>query len=440
MNIFQSKVIIKIIIILCLSILLRFWRLGETMQFIGDFGWYYLQAKDVLLNHTFPLVGITSSVPILKQGAVWTYLLAGALYLGKFDPLSGGILGGFLGTLGVLGTYFTAANIWNRKVGLIAGLIGATFPFIIFHDRIPFQTTAIFPVTVLFAWIFLKGKINNAADMFLLGLVWGILFQLELAAFIILPVIIIVYLIKQVKLTSINLLSLMAGAFWGILPFWIYDLKNGVFIQIIGFAAWFITKVYENMLTLIILGIIVFVFRKWVILLKNIDIKNVFIIIWSLTGVLSFIIRGIYSEAYIPLIYFPILVIFGIFFDKLINKSKYLGASVFSVILIINIFSVIKRINSGEMISSGYRNRLESAKIILEESRGRPVSFVYTGPSAQFQSGDNHWKYLLWWEGVVLSDKPDVIYSITEKPYNIPKGFENVRNIGNFTIGVKTSL
>src|SRR3989344_1721221 len=51
-----------------LATVLRFYRLSETMTFIGDQGRDYLAARDMLLTGKWPLTGIPSSIPWLHQG------------------------------------------------------------------------------------------------------------------------------------------------------------------------------------------------------------------------------------------------------------------------------------------------------------------------------------------------------------------------------------
>lgn len=70
------KIIFLLIAILIIGAFLRFDRLPQLVAFIGDQGWFYLSARDVLLSGNIPLVGITSSHTWLHQGPRWTYLLA----------------------------------------------------------------------------------------------------------------------------------------------------------------------------------------------------------------------------------------------------------------------------------------------------------------------------------------------------------------------------
>jgi len=87
-----NKFSVLIIFTLLLSLVLRIYNLSQNMTFIGDQGWFYLSARDLLISHQIPLVGITSSHTWLHQGPLWTYMLAMVLFISKFNPVSGAYL------------------------------------------------------------------------------------------------------------------------------------------------------------------------------------------------------------------------------------------------------------------------------------------------------------------------------------------------------------
>lgn len=143
---------IFLIAVLAFAAFMYFFRIGERMMFIGDFGWYYLSAREMLLNGEIPLVGISSSVPVFKQGAIWTWLLGLSLMIGKFNPISGAVLTGAVGVISIWGVFKLVSSWFSEKAGLIAAILATTSPLIIVHTRMPFITALIFPITLLVAW------------------------------------------------------------------------------------------------------------------------------------------------------------------------------------------------------------------------------------------------------------------------------------------------
>src|SRR5260221_5098084 len=66
-----QKRIYLVIVILVITVFLLFYRLSDLMPFIGDQGWFYMSARDMVLYRQMPLVGITSSHVWLHQGPYW---------------------------------------------------------------------------------------------------------------------------------------------------------------------------------------------------------------------------------------------------------------------------------------------------------------------------------------------------------------------------------
>ncbi len=113
------------------------------MVFIGDQGWFYLSARDLLVGKEFPLVGIPSSHPWLHQGAYWTYLLAIALSIGRFHPVAGGYMGILFGVLGVSAIYLVTKTFFTKRTAFIATSLYAVSPLVVAHARMPYHTTPI---------------------------------------------------------------------------------------------------------------------------------------------------------------------------------------------------------------------------------------------------------------------------------------------------------
>ena len=103
---------VLVICIFLFALFLRVFRLESQMMFIGDFAWFYLSARDLLLTHNIPLVGIASSQTWLYQGPLWTYMLAVVLKLFSFSPLSGGFLAGGVGVFFRVFVYLAGPGIF----------------------------------------------------------------------------------------------------------------------------------------------------------------------------------------------------------------------------------------------------------------------------------------------------------------------------------------
>ena len=231
--------------ILGISVFLSLFRIRELMIFIGDQGWFYLSARDMLINGQIPLVGIASSHPWLHQGPFWTYLLASFLWIFHFNPVSGAYLTAFLGALSVLMMYLVGSALFSKRVGLLASLFYATSPLIIFYMRLPYHTSPI-PFFVLI-YIFFLNKVVQGKSIYLpmtLTLL-SILYNFEIATStlgVVLVGVLICKIIKKKilinKILNKKIVILSVIAFiTPLLPMILYDVKNG-FPQTLKFAAW----------------------------------------------------------------------------------------------------------------------------------------------------------------------------------------------------------
>ncbi|MDP2685434.1 MAG: glycosyltransferase, partial [bacterium] len=114
-----NKTSIFVLFILALAFFLRIFNIENNMPFIGDQGWFYLSAREMLINGQIPLVGIASSHPWLHQGPLWTYMLAGVFWLVGFNPLNGAYLTNVLGILSDMMVYIDGSEMLSRRMGLI---------------------------------------------------------------------------------------------------------------------------------------------------------------------------------------------------------------------------------------------------------------------------------------------------------------------------------
>lgn len=406
-----------LIAILLIAGFLRFYKIDELMPFIGDYGWYYLQARDMLLSGKIPLVGIPSSVPILRQGAVWTWLLALALRLGNFNPVSGAILTGVIGLSSILGIYFLVRQLTNKKVGVICALTVATLPTLVYLDRSPFQTALIFPLTLLVAWLTFQARRENPKYTLALGFCLAILFQVELVCFILLPITLLT-LISARYITFRKLILIFTGGFWGLLPFFIYDFQNKVFIQTIGFLVWMLIKFFEFVLSLNILSFLILLILSFLFLgiifnyLGRFGFLEKFIFIWLVTSVAGFKIRGIISSAYLPVVFSPSILTFALFINFIIKKSRIFGYLVLTIFILGNTFFVL---NSFGVKKGIYlRDRLRVVDRIIVEANGEDFDISYIGPGDEFHSADNHYHYLLWLRGYEPKKDSRLVFKIFE--------------------------
>nr|MBI5456071.1 glycosyltransferase [Candidatus Levybacteria bacterium] len=247
-----NKTSVVLSFILLSAFFLRIVNLSVSMPFIGDQGWFYLSARDMLIEGKIPLVGITSSHTWLHQGPLWTYMLSVALLLGKFNPLSGGILTAIFGLGSTYLMYKLGSRLFSQRTGLIAASLYAVSPLIVFFERIPFDPSVIPFFTILYFYAVFKWVTGNIKFFPLILFLIAILYNLELATFtLFFPfILILIYGFVKRKNFVIKLLNFktfiysLISLLIPMIPILIYDFSNG-FKQTVIFLGWIIYKPFS---------------------------------------------------------------------------------------------------------------------------------------------------------------------------------------------------
>ena len=430
-------------LILSMSVFLGFFRIGELMTFIGDQGWFYLSARDMLMGGHIPLVGIASSHPWLHQGPFWTYLLVPFLWLFNFDPVSGAYLTIFLGILSVVGIYILGSALFSKRVGLIASLLYATSPLAIYYMRFPYHTSPI-PLVVI-ALIFSLYKIveNKLSylplSIFLLSILYN--FEIATAVLWIVPIGILGYKLyknkihfKEIlnkKILTLSVIALIVPLFSMIL----YDIKNG-FPQTLKFIAWTFYRiiflfgynpqhefsiekiiimfnfVFDNFAKLIfaqsglVSFVIVTVLFGWVLhsFFKNRKTKNYnLIFILFLIPLLLIILNQTPSDAYLPILFPTSVLMIALLVDHIMRiKKMFIPILIITIVIAFgNIFFMFKNDFTFDKSSRVFTlgKRLQAAKEILNIAEDKDYNLIGKGPGSEHESFTMNYEYLMWWLG-----------------------------------------
>jgi hypothetical protein len=439
--------------ILATALFLGFYKINELMAFIGDQGWFYLSARDILLSHQIPLVGIASSHPWLHQGPMWTYLLAFFLWLFNFNPVSGAYLSIAFGILSVLGIYLLGSALFSKRVGLIASLLYAASPLATYCMRLPYHTSPI-PLLVI-ALTFFIYKINkgdyNYLPLSILSL--ALLYNFEIATTVLWGVLVglLIYKFIKDKNTSKQIFNKKIMFFSGIfliiplLPMILYDIGNG-FPQTFKFLAWIFYRMISlvgynpqqafsiskigimieflsvNFVKLIFISsgyISFFIFTFliiWIVFLflqRKISNAYITILLMFFIPVSFVILNQVPSDAYLPMLFPITILLVSIFFDYFMSISALLVPLIIFIILIVvgnitymitNDFSFDKNLNQLTL-----SKRILISKQILNLAGNKSYNLKGKGPGSEFSSFTMNYEYLTWWLGHGPSKKNEKV-------------------------------
>lgn len=450
-----NKESLFVFFLLIFAFLLRIHNLSQNMVFIGDQGWFYLSARDMLLTGQIPLVGITSSHTWLHQGPLWTYMLSVVLFISKFNPVSGAYLTALFGVATVFLMYKLGSLMFSAKTGFIAAALYATSPLIIFSDRMPFDPSPIPFFVVLYLFALFKWVQGNVKYFPLTIFLLAILYNLELATFILFfpfSLFLIFGFVKNrhwaknllnKKIITISFAALIVP----MLPVIVYDFSHG-FKQTVVFLGWtfykpfsfllknssdglifnsdsvvnFLLNNFGKIIFQINIEIAILIFIASLIYLFYLNFKKIkfesaeFVLLFLLTiSIVGILINQTPSDAYLPTLFpfliFKIALFFEFFFKQKI--TKYFALFILIVLVLLNAYASLKN-NYGLSLSQ----RLRTADVIINFTKNNEFNLIGKGPGSQFESFTMNYEYLLWWKGHPPSKSFQKTRIVIEETYN----------------------
>ncbi|MBK8985929.1 MAG: hypothetical protein IPM39_07580 [Chloroflexi bacterium] len=143
---------------LLLIVLLAGWlRLGWPG--VNSFGFDEARVSDMALQMArqgkFAALGMQSSTGVPNFAAsVWLFTLPYAL---STNPLAATSLVGWLNTLAVVGMWWLGRDAWGKTAGLVAALLYAASPYLVFYSRSIWSQNLLAPLAVLWATAIVAG-------------------------------------------------------------------------------------------------------------------------------------------------------------------------------------------------------------------------------------------------------------------------------------------
>lgn len=330
-------------LILACAVLIRTYHIRTDTIFIGDQGRDFLAAKDILISHKLPLLGIPSSLPRFRQGPLYIYFLSIVFLVSSNSAQAAGLSAALLGILAIVGVYLLC-----KEEGKVLATASAFFVSIssmaILHSRMPFVINPIPLLTVLYFHQLLRLSQHKRWSLFGVGIAFGLLFQCELAIFPLLLLIPYVMLRAKIKLFPNGFISFF-GLIIALSPKVLYDFSHH-FSQLGGFLVWVLYRVATLLIphirhhgtgapliqivttvgqylasiftsstnSAVIFLWFILLFLSLVFALKTVR-QNVSTVSLSLASFLlmlvAFFIHSAPSEAYFPILIIPIAILIG---------------------------------------------------------------------------------------------------------------------------------
>jgi len=451
-NFLTSKFLI-VIFILTIALFLRIYKLNDLMMFIGDFAWFYISARDMLLTGNIPLVGITSSHTWVHQGPLWTYILAIPLLISNFNPLSGAYLTAIAGTVTVFFIYKIGTQMFSKFVGVAASALYATSPLVIIHSRMPYHTSIIPLMTLLFVFFIYKWVKGDIRFLPFVFFALGVLYNLELATMVFWILLLIVFVYGVVKRESwfreaINFKIILMSVFSFLLPMLpmiIYDInKHSGFYQITAFLRLAKTYLFSPSHTPLFEAMpnifsSLFIYNQRLVFLANGTIAFLLTVIsffyllvrhsgdpdlsgdsripivhrdsgqarmtvtslsllglWIGIPIFGIIISRTASEAYIPMLFPAIILSIAFLFNYFYKRKAFITLAALIFLVVTNGYLLVAEnylMGKPHGYGTPFSKILKVSEKIVKESDGKKYNLIPGSKGIQLES----FEYLTWW-------------------------------------------
>src|SRR5581483_1157774 len=218
--ILQNKWILVLFVLFAFHVFLRFYQIEIRNQFTWDQVDNAWAAKDILVDHKLPLLGM-----VAKQntnfyiGPLYYYLITPFYWFSNLDPIASGIFAGISSIVTFFVIFFVVKKTFSTEVALVAVFIHTFAMYIIELDRIQWPINFVAPVSLLIFFFLRKVMLGEVKYVYPLFIFLGISFHLNFTA-VYFPIIILLSLpfFPKTRKMLINLLLALPTFFIWLVP------------------------------------------------------------------------------------------------------------------------------------------------------------------------------------------------------------------------------
>lgn len=159
--------LVAFLVLFVIEIFTRFYALETKSVFVWDQIDNAWAAKNIIVDHKFPLVGMQAkSSTDFYIGPYYYYYVALFYLFTGLDPIASGIIAGVTSIISFFVVFFTLKDILNQKIAIIALFFYTVSSHIIITDRVQWPVNFILPVSLLIFYSLYK--IINKQEKYLL--------------------------------------------------------------------------------------------------------------------------------------------------------------------------------------------------------------------------------------------------------------------------------
>jgi len=441
--------------IIFFAALLRLYKIGDYMTFLGDEGRDVVIVRRFLTQFRPPLIGPGTSIGNMYLGPIYYYMMAIPLLIANFSPIGPAVMIAIFGVITVLLIWYIFREWFPSKGVNWGAIISAGFyaisPTVIIFSRSSWNPN-IMPLfallSIYFIWkVYAEKKYKW---LILLGISFGIVLQSHYLGLLLLPVILIYWILGLKNSTQVNrrkyinysLIALFLFLFL-MSPLLIFDIRHNflntnafisfattakgpvsvnplyslnsfipvvvqVFTRLIGAQ----NKIMGIMSMIIIIGTLTYILVINKLKSQSINKPGYLILLWLFIGVfgLTFYHDVIYDH-YLGFLFPVPFLLFGLLFTQ-IQKNKYLQICLFCfaiLLIVVNIINLpVLRAPNMQM-----PRVMAVARVIQEKADGKKFNLATISDN---NNRDVYQYFLnLWGEKVVDTDPSALQFTVTDQ-------------------------
>lgn len=185
----KNKYWIIISLIFFLHLFLRFYQLESRMIF----GWDQVDnawvAKNFIVDHKFPLVGMQAKLNSgISIGPLYYYLISVFYFLTNLDPIASGIFASVTSIFTFWVVYYIIKKLFSVKIAIIAIFINTVAFTQIIFDRVQWPVNFIPAISLIIFYSLYKIITGYPKYLILLSIVLGFSFHIHFTSIFYLPI------------------------------------------------------------------------------------------------------------------------------------------------------------------------------------------------------------------------------------------------------------
>jgi 4-amino-4-deoxy-L-arabinose transferase-like glycosyltransferase len=174
------KELIGLLLVFAIHIFFRFYLFRERFHFNWDQVDNAWAAKSILVDHKFPLLGMTAKLDSgFHIGPLYYYFNAIIYWIFNLNPIASAFAAGVAGVVSFFILFHSIKKIFSYKIALIAVGINAVSYFIITGDRSQWPVNFLVPISMLIFYSLYNVLTGNVKYLILLGLMLGLSFHVH---------------------------------------------------------------------------------------------------------------------------------------------------------------------------------------------------------------------------------------------------------------------